>query len=92
MIHMKAHKNSINHRTDITNSRLGSIPTLHVKTFEQLNGTIKEKRSGKRNGETFATVLFLFHSVTPVPSKLDQTILFLSLPYLWLSRRYSVGN
>ena len=48
--------------------------------------------SSKRNRNTFATVLFLFRSVTPVPRKLDQTILFLSLSHLWLCRRYSVGN
>ena len=59
---------------------------------QQLDGNIQEKRSGKRNHDTFATVLFLFRSVTPVPRKLDQTILFLSLSHLWLSRQYSVGN
>ena len=40
------------------------------------------KRSGKRNRDTFATVLFLLRSVTPVPRKLDQIILFLSLSHL----------
>ena len=69
--------------------RVGSIPTLHFKTFEQLfwttlDGKIQEKRSGKRNRDTFATVLFLFRSVTLVPKKLDQTILFLSLSHLSL--------
>ena len=59
---------------------------------QQLDGNIQEKRSGKRNHDTFTTVLFLFRSVTPVPRKLDQTILFLSLSHLWLSRQYSVGN
>ena len=56
------------------------------------NGTNKEKRSGKRNRDTFATVFFLFCSVMPVPRKLDQTILFPSLSHLWLSRRYFIGN
>ena len=51
-----------------------------------LTAKIQEKRSGKRNRDTFATVLFLSCSVTPVPRKLDQTILFLSLSHLWLSR------
>ena len=59
---------------------------------KRLNGTIKEKRSGKRNCDTFATVLFWFRFVTPVPRKLDQTILFLSLSHLWLSRWFSIGN
>ena len=78
--------------------RVDSILTLHLKTpeqrfsGEQLSGTIKEKRNGKRNRDAFATVLFLFRSVTPVPRKLDKTISLLSLSHLWLSRRYSVGN
>ena len=53
---------------------------------------MKEKRSGKRNRDTFAAVLFLFRSVWPVPRNLDQTILFLSLSHLWVSWQYSVGN
>ena len=48
-------------------------------------GTIKEKRSGKRNRDTCATVLFLFRSVMPVPRK--QTILFLSLSHPAVLRR-----
>ena len=59
---------------------------------ERLDEKIKEKRSGKRNRNTFATVLFLFRFVTPVPRKLNQAMLFLSLSHLWLSRRYSVDN
>ena len=54
---------------------------------QRLDGKIQEKRSGKRNRNTFATVLFLFRSVTLVPRKLDQTILF-----LFVVLRYSVGN
>ena len=54
---------------------VGSIPTLHLKTFDQrerFHGKIKEKCSGKRNHKIFATtVLFLFRSVTPVSRKLD---------------------
>ena len=65
--------------------RVGIIPTLHLKNLnnfsgQRLHGKIPEKRSNKRNRDTFATVLFLFRSVTPVPRKLDQTI------YFYLSR------
>ena len=66
---------------------VGSIPALHLKFLnnfsgQRFDGKIQEKRSGKRNRDTFATVIFLFRSVTPVPRKLDQTILFLSLSHL----------
>ena len=62
--------------TNIKKLRVGSIPTFHLKSYEQLfgqrlDGKIQEKRSAKRNRGTFATVLFLFRSVTPVPRKLD---------------------
>ena len=46
---------------------------------QRLIGKIQEKGSGKRNRDTFATVIFLFRSVTAVPRKLYQAILFLSL-------------
>ena len=61
--------------------RVGWIPTLHLKTFsgQRLDGKIQEKHSGKRNRDTFATVLFSFRSVTRVPRKLDQTVLFLCI-------------
>ena len=66
--------------------RVASIPTLSklLNDFsgERLDETIKEKRSCKRNRNTFATVLFLFRSITPVPRKLDETILFLYLSHL----------
>ena len=69
-----------------------TLKLLNNFSGERFNGKIKEKRSGKRNHDTVATVLFLFHSVMSVPKKLDQTILFLSISHLWLSRRYPVGN
>ena len=78
--------------------RVGLIPKLHVKIFEQLfwrttwRNKKKEKHSGTRNRDTFPTVLFVFRFVTPFPKKLDRTILFLSLSDLWLSRRYFAGN
>ena len=65
---------------------------LNNFTGQRLDQKIQEKRNGKRNRDTFAIVLFLFRSVMPVPRKLDQTIIFLSLSHLWVSRRYSVGN
>ena len=63
--------------------RVGSIPTVYLKILNNcsgqwFDGKSEEKRSGKRNRDTLATVLFLFRSVTPVPRKLDQIILFLS--------------
>ena len=80
--------------------RVGSIPTLHLKTFEQvfwttLDGKIQEKRSGKRNHGTFVTVFFflffLFFSFLVSfhyagSETLDQTILVLSLHFfiLWI--------
>ena len=73
---------------------VGSIPTLHLKTFDQrerFDGKIKEKCSGKRNHKIFATtVLFLFRSVTPVPRKLDQTILSV-ISLALTSNRYRVS-
>ena len=74
----------------VGNNQLPSEPQreqlLNNFSGERLDGTNKEKHSGTRNRATFATVLFLFRSVTPFPRKLDQTILFLSLSHLWLFR------
>ena len=58
--------------------RIGSIPTLHLKILnnfsgQRFDGKIQEKRSGKRNRDIFATVLFLFRSVTPIPSSSEKT-------------------
>ena len=61
--------------------RVGSISTLQLETFERLDGTKKEKHSGIRNNNNFATVLFFFCSVMPFPRKLDQIILFVSLSH-----------
>ena len=69
-----------------------TLKLLNNVSGERLDGRSKEKHSGTRNRDTFATVPSLFRSVTPFPRKLDQIIIFLSLLHLWLSPWYSVGN
>ena len=78
--------------------KVGSIPALHLKTFEQLFWTTTwGKNSTKTQWQARSQYLcYCAYSVPfavpPVPRKLDQTILFLSLSHLWLFRWYSVGN
>ena len=70
--------------------KVGSIPKLDIKPFKQLFWQTTLKKSAVANAT--AILLPLFRSVTPVPRKLDETILFLSLSHLWLHWGYSVGN